>query len=390
MGLMRKTNGRGEQSKKWYGVYRDENGDKRTKSLSKDKAVARQMLAKIEKYIERRRCGLTDDFTDHGKKSIQSHLEAYLGHLRAKGNGKEHIEREETRINRIIDGCGFERITEIKKTKVSQWLENQRETRENFGHQTSNRHQGAMKSFCLWLVGEGRLQANPLAGLKRLNIEVDRRHIRRVMQEGEFSQFLQKVRQSTRVDKGEDWRFTGEERYNLYLTAAMTGLRASELASLTDQSFNFEEGILTVKATISKHRHQDDLPIHPYLKSELESWFKSRRKAEGIHFQLWKGRWAKLKKAGKFIQRDLKEQGIPYRDDDDTVFDFHALRSQFITGIVMTGANVKEAQLLARHSTPVLTLNHYTRLGIRDLARTIDKLPAPISPSTATPNKSAG
>jgi hypothetical protein len=41
-----------------------------------------------------------------------------------------------------------------------------------------------------------------------------------------------------------------------------------------------------------------------------------------------------------------------------------------------TGASVKVAQTLARHSTPLLTLNHYTHLRLADLTQALDGLPA--------------
>ena len=44
--------------------------------------------------------------------------------------------------------------------------------------------------------------------------------------------------------------------------------------------------------------------------------------------------------------------------------------------LVKGGATVKQAQDLARHSDPKLTMNVYTKLGVHDLADALDKLPA--------------
>ena len=53
----------------------------------------------------------------------------------------------------------------------------------------------------------------------------------------------------------------------LYLTAAYTGLRASELASLTPASFDLQSDppMVVVEAGDSKHRQRDELPLHPEL-----------------------------------------------------------------------------------------------------------------------------
>ena len=61
--------------------------------------------------------------------------------------------------------------------------------------------------------------------------------------------------------------------------------------------------------------------------------------------------------------------------------DFHALRTTYITLVVKSGASVKEAQELARHSDPKLTMNVYTKLGVHDLAGALDRLPS-LTPAT--------
>ena len=57
-----------------------------------------------------------------------------------------------------------------------------------------------------------------------------------------------------------------------------------------------------------------------------------------------------------------------YSDRQGHVADFHSLRVLFISRVVASGASVKEAQTLARHSTPVLTMNTYSRATLLDVA----------------------
>jgi len=56
----------------------------------------------------------------------------------------------------------------------------------------------------------------------------------------------------------------------------------------------------------------------------------------------------------------LGKAGIPKMAAGGKV-DFHSLRVSFVTNVIEAGASVKEAQVLARHSTPTLTLNVYAR-----------------------------
>ena len=57
-----------------------------------------------------------------------------------------------------------------------------------------------------------------------------------------------------------------------------------------------------------------------------------------------------------------------YRNRQGHVADFHSLRVLFISRVVASGASVRAAQTLARHSTPVLTMNTYSRTTLLDVA----------------------
>ncbi|MCX5653814.1 MAG: tyrosine-type recombinase/integrase [Planctomycetota bacterium] len=56
--------------------------------------------------------------------------------------------------------------------------------------------------------------------------------------------------------------------------------------------------------------------------------------------------------------------------------DFHALRHTYVSRLVRSGANIKVAQELARHSTPMLTLGRYAHVQLVDQTRALDALPS--------------
>jgi hypothetical protein len=66
---------------------------------------------------------------------------------------------------------------------------------------------------------------------------------------------------------------------------------------------------------------------------------------------------------------------LAYVDANGRVFDFHALRHQFISNLAAAGVHPKVAQTLARHSTITLTMDRYTHLGLMDQTTALDKLP---------------
>ena len=75
------------------------------------------------------------------------------------------------------------------------------------------------------------------------------------------------------------------------------------------------------------------------------------------------------------VYRALKRAGIPKWGPGGKV-DFHALRTAYTTLAIEAGANVKEAQELARHSTPDLTMNVHgrARLGrLQELAESVGR-----------------
>ncbi len=44
------------------------------------------------------------------------------------------------------------------------------------------------------------------------------------------------------------------------------------------------------------------------------------------------------------IRFDLQAAGIPYRGESGKVFDFHSLRTSFVTNLIKSGVSVKQAR----------------------------------------------
>jgi len=86
----------------------------------------------------------------------------------------------------------------------------------------------AAKQFFRWCVRDGRLSDNPLSHLPSMNVRTDRRHDRRALD----AQALQLLLDAAR--KGpERFGMDPDSRATMYQLAVETGLRASELRSLT-------------------------------------------------------------------------------------------------------------------------------------------------------------
>jgi integrase len=355
------------KSKKWWGRYNDENGIERRVPLAIDKTAAQTMLNECVRKTERRAAGLIDRFDEHRQRPIEVHLEEFRKHLQARRVGESQVKLVVYRAERIIEACRVRILSDLSASRVQKFLADLRA--DGLSIQTSNHYLRAIKQFSRWLLRDRRAGEDPLAFISMLNVATDRRHDRRPLTETEFTALIAATTTGKTMS-----RLTGQDRAMLYTVAAYTGLRASELASLTSGSFRLDETppTVTVLAGYSKHRRQDVLPLHLSLVESLRPWLAGKKPDTPI----WPGTWARGKRAGKTLQRDLKVAGIPYIDDQGLFADFHALRHTFVTNMIKSGINPKTAQSLARHSTIDLTMNVYTKLTIADQASAISSLPA--------------
>jgi integrase len=89
--------------------------------------------------------------------------------------------------------------------------------------------------------------------------------------------------------------------------------------------------------------------------------------------RLWPGKW--YRRAAEMLRVDLEAAGIPY-ETKDGVCDFHSLRAVYVTELAEAGVDIKSLQTLARHSTPVLTMNVYAKARKPALAAAVEKLPS--------------
>lgn len=367
------------KSKKWWGRYRDASGVERRVPLASDKTAAQTMLNELITREERKAAGLIDQFDEHAKRPLAEHVKDYRRHLESKGNATSHVKLTTSYIQKVIAGCGFKVIRDLSASRVATWLSDLRT--EGRSVRTSNAYLTAIKGFSRWLVRDRRASEDVLSHLATLNAKVDVRRERRTLEPTEIAKLIDAAQ------KGGQFRsLTGEDRAVLYHVALTTGLRASELASLTSKSLDLDSDppTIAVEAAYSKHRRRDVLPLRHDVADILRNYLATCGRADNE--LLWPRSWSR-KGSAIMIRKDLTAAGIPYEDNAGRVFDFHALRHQFISTLARSGAHPKEAQALARHSTITLTMDRYTHLGIMDLTSALDRLPA--IPTSTPDNKAA-
>jgi integrase len=351
--------------------YIDHAGKRRTTQGYTERGLSEQLAGKLEAEARLRRTGLIDPeqerFVERQQSPIDEHLKAFEESL--GDNTGKHVKLTMFRVRRIIEGCEFQNLGDIDQEKVQTFLR-QLCAAEDLGHRTYNHYLQAIDAFLNWCVPK-RLLSNPLAGLERLNQEVDIRHKRRALTADEVGTLVSSARASGVCLQ----RFDGEQRGRIYILSYMTGLRRNELASLSPRSFDLKSDppTVTVEATASKHRRKDVLPLHPELVVMLRQWLKQLAPGQKLFPNL------ERKKTWFMVKKDLERVGIAH-ETEDGIADFHAaLRHSHITELLRNGTSLPEAKELARHSDVKMTMK-YAHIGITDQAKAVAKLPAPRKP----------
>ncbi len=356
------------ESAKWYVSYRDAGGQDQHVPGYADKGATEALMAKLVQQAARIASGLLPPEAVKPRVTLAKLLDRWRDYLTAHGGTEKHAVTQRLRVEKICSAAGAERPADLTPAAVIRAVAKvKRET--DLSARTAGHYLGAVKAFTRWLcVSEKYEPVDHLSGVSRSVDDTDPRLVRRVLTADQFAAFIR----ATRVGEV-SYGLTGSERAALYLTAASTGLRASELASLTRSAFTTTT--VTVKAAYAKGRRTDELPVSDDLATALLPILAERTSAEPVWPDRSHNLWAKWWNDGaKMVAKDLAAAGIPRVDESGRVFDFHALRSQFITDLGHAGVNLARAQKLARHSTPALTSKHYDRPDKADLAADVNKL----------------
>jgi integrase len=242
---------------------------------------------------------------------------------------------------------------------------------QGLGRGTAGYYAREAKAFTRWLDRRRRLPEDPLADLPGASPnESDHRHDRRTPTDAELRGLIAAAAASGRPFRS----LPGPDRALLYATAAASGFRVEELASLTPESFDLagEVSAVTLAGDVAKNGRTAVQPLPPDVTEALRGWLARRPAGRPV----WPGNW--FRRAAEMLRADLAAAGIPYAvegPDGPLFLDFHALRHGYVALLDKAGATLKEAMHLARHSDPKLTMARYGRAHLHDLAAAVERLP---------------
>jgi len=292
----------------------------------------------------------------------EGHLLQWQKSLEADERSPHHIRESVAKVAKVIQKCEFIIPSDINAERVKNWVSDLR----NKGKSVSfvNSYLESFKRFCRWLLKTERLTQNPVQFLQPLK-KLDKERPRRALTTEEINKLISKT-----IDAEKHHGLTGYERSLVYRLALETGLRYNEIYTLERRDFVLcNEPNVTVKASNTKNRKPDTLPLKTELAKDLEQYFKEHLALPHIKaFRMWKDAGAEM------LRNDLELAKIDYKTDEGFM-DFHSLRHTFGTQLAKSGVLPQDAQKLMRHSDVNLTMGIYTHINLEDKAKAVNKLP---------------
>jgi integrase len=277
----------------------------------------------------------------HRARPVVEAASEYLEWGRSQGGrggrpwGKDHSRKRKAHLTWWIGRLGLTVLGDLDGIlpKVERALR-ELQAQKRQGKTLANRRE-ALSAFCQWAMARGYLAEDPLKD--SIGFDTTPKIRRRALTITEIQALL---------------AVAPEWRRLLYEVALTTGLRKGELAALTVGHLDVDGGGLRLDAAWTKNRR----PGYQPLPSGLVRRLAERCPGKAATVPLLRV----PSHTDRCIASDLEDAGIPAWTPEGNV-DFHALRTTYATLVVESGANIKEAQALMRHSTPDLTLNVYAR-----------------------------
>ncbi|OQA03102.1 MAG: site-specific tyrosine recombinase XerC [Planctomycetes bacterium ADurb.Bin401] len=421
--------------------FRDSDGRMVIQSTGcRDEQAAKHVLAELIKRVEHVKAGIISTqqcrTADHAKLGLHEHIDTYLEHLQAKTvRGKRvsvaHRINVKRQLEKLINDCKFKRLIDITRDSMERWMNNSEKT--GMGARTRNTYRAAIVGFANWCVETDRMAANPLSRLCAADEHADKRKQRRALTEEELNRLFTAAKLRPLAEYGrkslplpaekrkghKSWHkeplvfekleelantgrevlkdnpdlisemeWLGYERSLIYKVLALTGLRKSELASITIGQvwLNTKQPYLELKAKDEKAGRGAQIPLRNDLASEIKQYMKdkllrlqneSKKKENAIpaHLPAALPLFDMPDSMVGIFDRDIAAAGIAKEDERGRTLDVHALRHTFGTHLSKAGVAPRVAQAAMRHSSIHLTMTVYTDPSLLDVAGAINALP---------------
>ncbi len=351
----RKKNGKIVCSKYYSGRIRLD-GEKKQKQVSlktTDKQVAEKRLREIEIELQKEKEGIIPPkSTRYGIKTpLIEMLPDFISELKTLRRNSRYVDSTESKIRKILDECDWATFLDVSEDDFLKWR-----SEKEISSKALNDYLATISQFFNWLKRRKRVPENPVMDVRKIDTRGESEENRRALTEAELVRLLE----------------ANPKRRLIYLMAAYTGLRASELNRLvwSDVRLTERSPYLLVRASTTKNKKSMSMPLHQDLVMELVKEMPS----DGTNIDSVPV-FERGAPRNRQFRKDLEKAGIPYVDSMGRKTPFHALRYYFATMMARSGISQRLVQELMRHSESRLTERVYTDSSRLPTFEAINSLP---------------
>ena len=266
-------------------------GEHRYRELSlgvREKAVAEERLRVFVHEQEGEAAGIVEPkaLRHAAQKRMTDHLDDFIADLEARGKDEMYAYNMRKRIGLLITKCGWEYPKHVTADCFFAW----RVAHKDKAAKTLNDYLASMSALLNWMERQGKLKANPLRSVGKVEVRGKETRLRRALSVEEMRRLIE----------------VAGERKLAYLLAAHTGLRRSELEALEwgDVCLDSPQPFLRVRASTTKNHKAATLPLH----SDLVELLRQRKEQSGTIAEKVIARCPTV----AALKADLKAAGIAF------------------------------------------------------------------------------
>ncbi|MGC6488256.1 MAG: hypothetical protein ACON4Z_11470, partial [Planctomycetota bacterium] len=309
---------------RWVIRYYDESGKRRKQrtrfpTTKQGRVDALKAARGLVVAAERRRFGIQDPVMHAASESLEGHVTAFEGHLRARNPASRFHPQLMKRLRWMLRGLGVSCVGEIEAGKVERLLVilrqdgipdrclsseelagerpwHARRRRSPKSPKTRDDYLDALRQFCRWLHATQRIAKNPVGMIARqvskLHPEATATFRRRALTHEELGRLIDAALRrgvenrlisnpKEAPERLADLQLRGRARGLAYLVAATIGIRVRALCELKWGDLDLVQGVITLRADVAKNKRETRPDLPEWLTSQLRSWRETLRDARG-------------------------------------------------------------------------------------------------------------
>jgi integrase/recombinase XerC len=277
-------------------------------------------------------------------------IERFVRYLEIEKNYSTHtVLNYRLDLNDFIKFLGDTPVESVDYLLLRKYLAILKE--KKLGSRSMARHLSALRSFFKFLTREGFLKTNPILSVASPKLD---KHLPQFLTEEEVTRLIE-----SSLPKDE----MGLRDRAILETFYSTGMRISELVSLSQEDLDFIGGVVKLKGKGKKERIA---PIGDKAISSLRDYLEKRKKQSSAVFLNKRGTRITDRGVRNIVGKYLKASGMKQGVSP------HTLRHSFATHLLNRGADLRTVQELLGHAN-LSTTQIYTHLTTEKLKSVYDK-----------------